>query len=227
MEAIALDPNYGYPYAIVSHTHMLDVWLQSTESPEESMRLANEWIQKALVLDDLDYRIHHISSNLYIMQGKNDESIASAQRALELCPGCAEAYHNLGVALRFVCKFREAIPMYEKSVDLDPFPPAHFFGNLATAYRVVGRYEDAIEKAKKGLQLNPDDNFIRIDLVFAYTKLGRQEEARGAATELLRINPKFSLDWFAKTIVKMIPTECHSDFYDDVEFLRSADVGLR
>jgi hypothetical protein len=81
--------------------------------------------------------------------------------------------------------------------------------------------------AKKGLQLNPDDNFIRIDLVFAYTKLGRQKEARDAAKELLRINPKFSLDWLSKTIVKMIPEECHSDFYADVEFLRTADVGLR
>jgi tetratricopeptide (TPR) repeat protein len=227
MEAISLDPNYGYPYAIVSHTHMLDVWLQSTESPEESMRLANEWIQKALALDDLDYRIHYTLSNLYIMEGKNDESIASAQRALELCPGSAEAYQNLGAALRFACKFREAIPFYEKSVELDPFPPAHFFGNLATAYRAVGRYVDAIEMAKKGLQLNPDDNFIRIDLVFAYIKLGRQKEARHAAKELLRINPKFSLDWFVKTIVEMIPEECHSDFYADVEFLRSADVGLR
>jgi adenylate cyclase len=227
MEAISLDPNYGYPYAIVSHTHMLDVWLQSTESPEESMRLANEWIQKALVLDDLDYRIHNILSNLYIMEGKNNEAIVAAKRALELCPGGAGAYHNLGVALRFSCKFREAIPMYEKSVELDPFPPAHFFGNLSTAYRAVGRYEDAIEMAKKGLQLNPDDNFIRIDLVFAYTKLGRKDEARKAATELLKINPSFSLDWLAKTIVKMIPEECHSDFYADVEFLRSADVGLR
>jgi adenylate cyclase len=227
MEAISLDPNYGYPYAIVSHTHMLDVWLQSTETPEESMRLANEWVQKALVLDDLDYRIHNILSNLYIMEGKNNEAISSSKRALELCPGGAGAYHNLGVALRFSCKFKEAIPMYKKSLELDPFPPAHFFGNLATAYRAVGRYEDAIEMAEKGLQLNPDDNFIRIDLVFAYTKLGRQKEARDAAKELLRINPKFSLDWLSKTIVKMIPEECHSDFFADVEFLRSADVGLR
>jgi tetratricopeptide (TPR) repeat protein len=117
--------------------------------------------------------------------------------------------------------------MYEKSIELDPFPPAHFFGNLATAYRAVGRYEDAIEEVKKGLQLNPNDNFMRLDLVFAYAKLGRQEEARDAAVQLLRINPKFSLDWFAKTIVKMIPTECHSDFYDDIEFLRKTDVGLK
>jgi TolB-like protein/Flp pilus assembly protein TadD len=46
MEAIALDPNYGYPYAIVSHTHMLDVWLQSTESPEESMRPHTLYIEQ-------------------------------------------------------------------------------------------------------------------------------------------------------------------------------------
>jgi len=29
--------------------------------------------------------------------------------------------------------------------------------------------------------------------------IGRDEEARAEAAEVLRINPKFSVDWFAKT----------------------------
>ena len=52
MEAIAIDRQYAYPYAIVSWSHMTDIWLKSTESPKESMRLAVEAIRKALALDE-------------------------------------------------------------------------------------------------------------------------------------------------------------------------------
>jgi hypothetical protein len=36
-------------------------------------------------------------------------------------------------------------------------------------------------------------------LTATYSKMGRETEARAQAAEVLRINPKFSLDWWAKT----------------------------
>jgi adenylate cyclase len=36
-------------------------------------------------------------------------------------------------------------------------------------------------------------------LAAAYIKAGHEKEARAEAAEVLRINPKFSLDWVAKT----------------------------
>jgi hypothetical protein len=68
---------------------------------------------------------------------------------------------------------------------------------------------------------------INVVLVRAYTKLGRKEEARAEAAKALKLNPKFSLDWYYKTVVKKMPTECHSKMYDDIEFVRKADVGLK
>jgi hypothetical protein len=35
-------------------------------------------------------------------------------------------------------------------------------------------------------------------LVISYIRLGREEEARAAAAEILRINPKWSLERYAK-----------------------------
>jgi len=34
----------------------------------------------------------------------------------------------------------------------------------------------------------------------AYMMMSREEEARAAAIEVMKINPKFSLEWYAKTI---------------------------
>ena len=226
-QAIALDPEYGYPYAILAWCHMLDVVRYYSASPEESMRLAVEAIQKALALDPSDHRIHRILSNLYVMQGKHDEAIASSKRALELCPGGAGAYVNLGTALLFACRPLKAVSMLEKAIQLDPFPHAVCHRNLAMAYSHVGRYDDAIEQGEKAFRGNPKDLTTPFVLVFAYAKLGRREEARTAAAEVLRINPRFSLDSMAKMRAKMFAAECHADrVYGDIEFLRKADVGL-
>ena len=227
LEAIAIDGQYGYPYAIVSWSHMMDVWLQFSESPKESMRLAAEAIQKALTLDESDHRIHIVLSNLYTMQGKNDEAISSAQRALELCPGGAFAHAVLGTALRYACRFGESVQFREQAIKLDPFPTALEFRNLALAYSKVGRYDDAIAEYKKALQTNPNDWAVHFGMVEAYAKLNRKEEARIAAKELLRIRPDFSLNWLAETVVQMYAKECRSKINDDIEFLRKADVGLK
>jgi adenylate cyclase len=227
MEAISLDPRYGYPYAILSGSHLKDKWLPSTESPEESMRLASEAAQKALALDDSDYRIHIILGFLFINQGNYDKAVAAAQRAVELCPGGADAYKVLGTALDFACRTSQAIPMFEKAIKLNPLPDPTLPYLLAAAYQWVGRYEDAIIEGKKALQLNPNNALTHFVLVRAYANLGRKEAARTQAAEVLRINPKFSLDWYLKTAIKMMATECHSKFYDEIEFVRKADVGLK
>jgi adenylate cyclase len=227
-EAIAVDPEYGYPHAIVAWCYMLDVVRHYTRSPKESMNLAVEAIQRGLALDISDHRIHRVLSNLYVMQGKHDEAISSSKRALELCPGGAGPYENLGIALLFACRPIEAIPMLEKAIELDPFPPAVCHRNLSMAYLHVGRYEDAIVEGKKAFQINPNDLSTPLGLVFAYAKLGRKEEARAAAAEVLRINPEFTLDSLAETRARMFATKCHSDrVYEDIEFIRKADVGLK
>ena len=227
LEAIAIDPRYGYPYAIVSWAHMMEVWLQSSKSPKESMKLAFEAIQKALTLDESDYRVHIVLSNLYIMQGENDEAISSARRALELCPGGAFAHAVLGTALRYACRFSESVQFREQAIKLDPFPTALEFRNLALAYSRAGRYDDAISVYKKALHMNPNDWAVHYGLVEAYAKLNRKEEARMAAEELLRARPNFSLNWLAETSVPMYAKECRSKINDDIEFLRKADVGLK
>ena len=227
LEAIAIDGQYGYPYAIVSWSHMMDVWLQSSESPKESMKLAVEAIQKALTLDEFDYRVHIVLSNLYNMQGKNDKAISSAQRALELCPGGAFAHAVMGTALRYACRFGESVKFREQAIKLDPFPAALEYRNLALAYSRVGRYDDAIAEYKKALHKNPNDWAVHFGMVEAYAGLNRKEEARIAAKELLKIRPDFSLDWLAKTTIPMYAKECRSKINDDIEFLRKADVGLQ
>jgi len=219
-EAIALDPNYAFPYATLANAHMLDVWFKFSASSEESMRLAAQAVQKALALDDSDPRVYRALTNLYIMQRQYEKAIAAAERQLELSPSGARAYQSMGVALRFADRHSEAIPFAEQAIRLDPYPSATALRNLAGCYRNVGRYEEAITLFKKALQKNPDDIFSHINLAQTYIKLGREEEARAEAKEVIRINPKFSLAHYAKSVHG--PDQASEDEY--IEDLRKAGL---
>jgi adenylate cyclase len=198
-EAIALDPKYARPYSILALSHMLDLWFGFSESPENSMRLAEEAAQKALTLDDSDPGIHWCYAALYIMQRQHDKSITSAERALELSPSGMSAY-IMGTALLYACRFNEAVQQFEQAIRLNPFPSSNVVRNLGSSYRCVGRYEDAIVQYKKALTLEPEDLFTHLGLALTYIKLGREKEAQAEAAEVLKIYPKFSLEHYAKTL---------------------------
>jgi len=219
-EAIALDPNYAYPYSTLSSAHLLDLWFNFSESPEKSMKLAVEASQKALALDESDPRIHSGLTNLYIMQREFEKAIASAERAVALNPGGARSLFALAMAMYYSCRFDEAVTLYEQAMRLDPFPSSLYFRNLGGAYRCVGRYEESVKQLKKALELSPNYLFAHISLAVTYVKLGREEEAKAEAAEVLRIHPKFSLDYIAK----VNPLKCQSVLDDNIACLRKAGL---
>jgi adenylate cyclase len=219
-EAIALDPNYAFPYSVLSSAHLLDLWFDFSESPKESMRLAVGAAQKALALDPSDPRTHLGWVNLYIMQREYDKAIASAERAVALNPGGARSLGSLALAVYYSCRFDEAVTFYEQAIRLDPFPSSLGLRNLGIAYRCVGRYEESTKQLKKALELSPNDLFAHLSLAIAFIKLGREEEAKAEAAEVLRIHPKFSLDYFAK----VSPLKCQSVLEDNIACLRKAGL---
>jgi adenylate cyclase len=62
-----------------------------------------------------------------------------------------------------------------------------------------GRHDEAISILKKAIQKAPKDYLSRLLLTRAYVFAGRPDEAQAEAAEVLRLNPKFSLEKWAKT----------------------------
>jgi len=198
-EAIALDPWYSSAYAMLGKTHMLDVWFKWSKSPKESMVRAFELAKKALALDESNDLAHRIFSNIYLLKRQHDRAIAECERAVALAPNAADAIYQLGIILRFSGRAKEAIPMHERAIRLNPIPPANYLYQLGLCYAFIGEFEKAIAICKKGLHKNPDDLVGRVTLATAYCSLGREEEARAEAAELLRIDPKFTVAYASKT----------------------------
>ena len=89
--------------------------------------------------------------------------------------------------------------MFREALRINPKAPAMYYRHFAIALRDSGLYDESIELMKRLIQQNPNDAMAYVILASSLGLAGREKEAGGAAKEILRINPAFSLEKFEKT----------------------------
>ena len=220
-EAIALDPEFAGGYGTLGIGYMMDVWLGLSKSPKESLEKAIELTQKAISLDPKGSATPYAALGyVYTLKRDYDKAIAEGEKAVALDPGGADAYALLGMSLNYTDRPKEAIPLFEKAIRLNPNGPTHYFLNFGTSYRTMGQYQEAITQYKKALRIAPNNIIAHLALSATYSSLGRYEEARAEAEEVLKINPKFSLESYAK----MLPFKNQAETDRLIEALRKAGL---
>ena len=212
-EAIALDPNYARGFHLLATTHVRDVWLGTAKSPQESLERAIEITQKAIALDPTDDNPRSFLAYLYAMTRQWDKGFPEVEKALALQPNSPEALYNLGAFLFLASKPEEAIPLFKESIRLNPFAPAGHFRTLSGAYCQTHRHEEAIEMAKIAVQRAPESHASYLQLAAVLSVGGYIEEARGAAAQVLKINPKFSVQQYAGALA--FKDRSHLDYMID------------
>ena len=197
-EAIAMCPENPMGYIHLGFVYHHDHALGNTKSPQETLEKGIELAQKALAMDESIASAHSLLCGLYRRMREYEKSIAEGERAVALDPGGAGVLTYYAVSLGAVGRPEESIPLFQKAIRLDPFSsPYRSFGD---ALREAGRFEEAASALKKAIQLAPDDIRAHYYLAATYIMMGREKEARAEAAEVLRIDPKFSLDFLAKIL---------------------------
>jgi adenylate cyclase len=199
-EAIALDPEYALAYAFLGITHVMDVWFGSSKSPKKSFAQAIKIAQKAISIDDSSAFAHGFLGYLYTMTRQYDKGIVECKRGVAINPNDASAQSWLGQSLYWADRAEEALPVLKKALRLDPISPRWvILCFLAMVYRDMGQYEEAITLCKKVLKPWPDNILAHLVLAASYSMSDRNEDARSEATEILRIDPNFSLERLERT----------------------------
>jgi TolB-like protein/cytochrome c-type biogenesis protein CcmH/NrfG len=199
-EAIALDPQYASAYFVLGRAHMAAVWLGTTKSPKQSIAKAMELLQKAIALDDAFAEAYSRLGFLYSMTRQHDKGIAEAEKGVALNPNSAQAHFFLGKTLFFAGRSEESIPEYKKAIRLNPIPPSAVPWSLGLSYAYTGQYEEAITWCEKAVRQEPNDLLARIMMTVVYSLSGRGEEAQVEGSEVLRIQPKFSVKKWEKKL---------------------------
>jgi tetratricopeptide (TPR) repeat protein len=126
---------------------------------------------------------HHQSGNL-------SQAVAGYQHVLRLKPNNAEAYNNLGVALKEQGRVDEAVRCYQQALRLKlHYVEAH--NNLANAYFTLGKLDDAIASFREALRLKPDYVDAHTNLGNVLVQQGKLDEAADCYREALRLKPDF------------------------------------
>jgi adenylate cyclase len=199
-EAIAMCPENPMTYFNLGWVYHNDYMLDNTKSPRETIEKGIELVQKALAMDDSIADAHGLLCRLYLTKREYAKAIAEGERAVALNPGGTSVLVSYAASLAVAGRPEEAIPLFQKAIRLNPFGPSQLYRQFGEALRDTGRFEEAVSAYKKAIQLAPDNITAHIHLTTTYIWMGREKEARAEAAEVLRINPKFSVDSHANML---------------------------
>jgi len=199
-ELTAMDPEFSSGYSLLARAYFMDVLLGSSNSPKESLAKALELAQKAVAMDEFNPNNYDTLGYVFSLMRKQDQALVEFEKASELCPSCSDPYMYIGYIQYCMDETDKAIASLQTALRLNPYPPNYYYVHFGNAYRHVGKYDEAISWYNKALQISPNVQNAYVGLVTAFSLLGREEEARSAAKELLRLNPKFSVEHYAKML---------------------------
>lgn len=196
--AIEYDPNFAGAFALLGCTHLIDAIQFGGKSPAQSIKRAEECARKAISLNDSIAAAQSLMGGIRRSQGKWDEAVEYGEKALAINPNDPGMMFSLALTIHYLGRFDESIALTEKAMRICPYYPAIYLALLAPSYVVAGRYQEAIkacelmlDRSRKG-EINP--LFAHVFLAEAYVGLGQLDKAREQAEEVLKINPKFSLE---------------------------------
>ena len=212
-ECIALDPEYPGPYVMLAWTYLTAVYNGWSKSPEESITQALELAQRAIALDSSQADAFSLLGNIYLLTRQYEKAITEGERAVALNPNRADSHVWLAMILTASGDPKGAIDLIYKAIRLNPFPPNWYFFSLGNAFFMLGEYNQAVEAYKKALQHSPDLLLAYIGLAASFSASNRAEDARAAASQIVRIDPKFSIEVFARSLT--YKNENHKEFWID------------
>jgi DNA-binding SARP family transcriptional activator len=161
----------------------------------------------------------HIASYIHF---DYDRALTLFRRSLQLDPNSAYAWDFSAVTLSYTGNAREALRQLETSRDLwEQHPdPYYFRTSECIALLLAGRPEKAAAVGRRTVRENPNFQAAYRPLIASLGLMGEIEEARAFLTELRRLAPDFSADWFRANYPPLRGE--HGDLY--MEGLRKAGV---
>lgn len=117
-----------------------------------------------------------ILGGFHLKHGSVEKAAGYLERWTRAAPDSPEAWNNRGVSLLRLGRPADAIPGFERAVELNP---AYFMPklNLGVAYRDLGRPGDSAAILLEACDLRPDDYRANLEYGRTLLALGRRDEA--------------------------------------------------
>ncbi len=221
--AIELDPGLAEAYGFLSYAIVLSMVYFDAEPNEARLNEAREIGRKGVALDDQNGLIRFMYGRALLAQRAYGDALAELEAAIELNPCLAVSYCGLGDSLAYEGRISEAIPYFQKAIDLSPYDPLRwaFYSYGALAHLFGREFELAFEWALKATRVPNAHYWAFAHRVSALGHLQREQDARAAVGELLERKPNFTAS-FARKRLFYVKNPHQLELY--VEGLRRAGI---
>jgi tetratricopeptide (TPR) repeat protein len=123
--------------------------------------------------------------------GRLAEAEACYRRMLTAQPNNADAFTNLGVALKGLGRLDEAVAAYRQAIAINP-DCAEAHSNLGNALRDRGELDEAVTAYREAVRVKPDYAEAHSNLGNALRDQGELDEAVRAYREAVHVKPDFA-----------------------------------
>jgi TolB-like protein/DNA-binding winged helix-turn-helix (wHTH) protein len=196
---LELDPN-----SVLALTGLAEMLINSIIAPADDataaakLRRAEELITRAELLRPDEKQVMGARTYLLGAQRRCPEVIPAAQRAIEAHPSLSGTHQWLGICLMFEGRAAEAIPHYERAIQILPYHRQDRDRLIGYALLFLARYDEAILSFRRSLAAIPNDavrsrGTVHAAIAAAQALAGRTEEARWSAAEASRLWPTLTV----------------------------------
>ena len=192
--SIALDPDYARAYAMLSFTHTI-AWSQPLDEDHLSpaaLERAHRLARKAVQLDPNLPIAHAQLGHVLTMEGQHEQSIAECEKAIALNPNFTD--WRFGWTLLRAGEPAKAIQVIEAHIRYDPFCVPAVPGTLGGVRYMLKEYSEALPPLRECTSRAPNLLLCHLWLAASLAQLGQLDEAQAEAAEVLRIDPKYTID---------------------------------
>lgn len=128
-------------------------------------------------------------------QGDANGAIAKYKSIIEISPGLAAAYNNLGALYVRQRDYEDAVATLEKGLKLNP-KMTSALALLGVSFYQMGDYARARPRLEAAVRANPKDSDAELLLAESLEKLGEPEAAESHFREIVRRDPKNQDAWY-------------------------------
>jgi tetratricopeptide (TPR) repeat protein len=129
-----------------------------------------------------------LSGNYY------DQAILEYEKAIELSPKYAEAWHGKGISLKRLQQYELAIKAHEEAIRLKP-DYAEAWNNKGLSLSKLNRFDEAIIAYEKAIKINPKYINAWNNKGVLLRKSNRFDKAVTTYEEAIKLNPEHARTW--------------------------------
>lgn len=174
-QAVAIDPNYARAYAELAQCYNLGMWYIPLE-PREAIAKTKAAALNAIALDDGIAEAHEALAAAYSLDWDWANARREHERAIEINPSYAQAYHAYSLYLNIQKEPDEAIEKLRRAQELDPLS-LPILADIGLTYAYAGRYDESAAAYRKALELDSSYPVAHANLADMYWRMGRFDDA--------------------------------------------------